>query len=471
MALGAFAGGLARGFEQGQRLGLEMEEAEERKKDRELARRQAELGLETSRIQLDRLRQEQADENEWRETVRNFAFDPQLTEDAAGNVTVGGYKPKPNVDMMELGKLRAQFLMNKGKLGPEAMFKLAEMGKKAEQENAFKAWNVYRNTGDLNAAIAEANKGGNIKLVSAQAVPRKMFGIDYEAIVGTTEDGKQVVLDPFMAGFASAPLEYIKLAHKEREIGAAEKTASAAEQKALAAQTQANAALLNAQTNEQVRKALMARAGEKGKLTDDEMFDAAYKLYGSTFKETQDGRSIRVPTNISPFIGDIVSRSKEIAEGGVSPLIALDRASREIRERVSELESNLGSLFEAAANAGSKRMDILAKGITEALNQGAKPWELKEVARSLGRDPRLIDQAINYARSKKPDEKQRGADLGVRKNKPGLGDEQKRGNTGGLILPGQIGNTLGGQTVAGASLVAPTPGTSPLDQFRYKLGQ
>jgi hypothetical protein len=217
------------------RLGLEMDEANERKRDRELGRERDQLGLEALRGQMadqDREREYKAERQSF---LRENLMEPVLTEDNAGNLTPSGYRPRSltDADMLRIHEGVGALDYKHGRLDPEKAMAMQRALKVARDEGAFDAYNEFLKTGDPKAAEAVFNAKGRVRIVpgSIQAVEKvNDDGLKYRVLSAKKVDGGDLTFDPVAVGIAVggvksfvADLERSRKAKlEERKVGVSE---------------------------------------------------------------------------------------------------------------------------------------------------------------------------------------------------------------------------------------------------------
>lgn len=240
MRFGSFAGGLASGIERGHRLGLDADEAEQRKLVRESGRERHGLEMAGLRRREDEAKRESEYRAEREKFIRGATMDEVMTEDAGGNLVPGGYRPRQlkDEDVYRLHEGVGALDFRHGKLDPTQAMAMQRSIKFARDEGAFDSYNEFLRSGDPAAAEAVFNKVGRASLVEgSMGIVEKtdeLTGQKYRVLRAKTAEGRDIEFDPVAVGRArGGAAAYAKsletgaeLDIKRREVKAREDTAA-----------------------------------------------------------------------------------------------------------------------------------------------------------------------------------------------------------------------------------------------------
>jgi hypothetical protein len=400
---GAFAGGLAAGGMAGWKMGLEMQEAEERREDRE--GRKKLLGLELAKRQ----REEDYDVAKRKFIQENFMEPLMQLDENSGQMVLVGHRPR-EIDPVESGRLWARFEIGQGKYDPERALSLARQFKEAKREKAFEAYDEWRRTGNVDAVASVFNTtGSQMDPATFRIEKGERFGQQYDILKFRTKDGREITLDPIMAGTAK---EFAEQMEKGATFKLKEREAEAAERKAAAYEKTAEASAQNARTMERWRASQAAALTDKPLTQRDknriefDMDAIIGKALASEMKEGPDGKTLKVDHPLRDYRTQISGRAAEFLrehEYKISPLAAAQKAMAEVQERVGKLSDEMEAAFKLYdreknffGRAGDKAASSLKESVESLRANGYTMDEIKRAAKAHGRKPEEIDAAMKF---------------------------------------------------------------------------
>lgn len=223
---GSFAGGLASGIAGGYRLGMEADEAEQRRKTGDLQREA--LGLEVAQGKRA------ADWQTARQKlITDMTTEPMLSEDAAGNYVEGGRRRRQlsQADTLNLYERLGEIDMAHGKLDPAHALDLKNRIAAFEREGVFDAYRAFKQSGNPEDAVRMFNTRGSVKLdpqagIHESEARDNVTGMPYKKYLARTVDGKVLTFDPLeaarLAGGAKGILDELRQGFEARKVAATE---------------------------------------------------------------------------------------------------------------------------------------------------------------------------------------------------------------------------------------------------------
>lgn len=222
---------MSNNFVQGYQASLEKKRYDDAAPDRAMLREERQLGLDAARRQV-------SDDAERRRLIEDATSEPVVKDfDASDNAQTMGRAPRKMSldDHLNLYERLGEQAMKSGRLSPEQAMQAHEKIRAMETEGHFDAYNEYRRTGDIGAAVRMFNSRGKKQIdpkSRIEEVQKKdpLTDQPYTAYSTTDETGKSVTFDPLQmareSGGARGFLDSQKTAFEARKVGALEQRES-----------------------------------------------------------------------------------------------------------------------------------------------------------------------------------------------------------------------------------------------------
>lgn len=193
------------------------------------------IALQEAQMGLDTLRNHKTDEAERKKIIEDATTDPVVKDfDSSDHPQTMDRAPRQMTldDQLNLYEKLGQHAMKTGKITPDQAMQAHQKIREMDNEGHFDAYNEYRRTGDIGAAVRMFNQRGKKKVdpnAKITEVQKKDPITDqpYTAYSMSDDSGKVQTFDPLQmareSGGAKGFIDSQKTAFESRKVGAIEK--------------------------------------------------------------------------------------------------------------------------------------------------------------------------------------------------------------------------------------------------------